>query len=190
MERSILWGNFLRPGSGQYIYEEVRDMKKCINLLEQYNAEFNLGTSGGAMNLVFFKDAVEHVCRIARVLSQPRGSLMLVGVGGSGRQSLTRLSCAMYEDMQRFEIELTKGYGLANFREDELALLKICGAQLNELAVSDAEAIQGGMSTCFLLNDTRIRRGKIGEICLCRINFIGGFYRASEIFLTPRKTTV
>jgi hypothetical protein len=34
------------------------------------------------------------------------------------------------------------------------------------------------------------RRGKIGQIYLYRRNFIGGFYGASEIFLTPRKTTV
>ena len=34
------------------------------------------------------------------------------------------------------------------------------------------------------------RRRKIGQIYLYRRNFTGGFYGASEIFLTPRKTTV
>ena len=38
--------------------------------------------------------------------------------------------------------------------------------------------------------EERIRRRKIGQIYLYRRNFIGGFYGASEIFLTPRKTTV
>ena len=33
-------------------------------------------------------------------------------------------------------------------------------------------------------------RPKIGQIYLYRRNFIGGLYTASEIFLTPRKTTV
>ena len=43
------------------------------------------------MNLVFFKDAMEHISRVARVLRLEKGNAMLVGVGGSGRQSLARI---------------------------------------------------------------------------------------------------
>jgi dynein heavy chain len=57
------------------------------------------------------------VCVVVLVLVQPRGNAMLVGVGGSGKQSLTRMACAL-ADSKCFQIELTRGYGLTEFRED------------------------------------------------------------------------
>jgi dynein heavy chain len=59
-------------------------------MLEDYN-----GTYSNKMNLVFFEDAVEHLLRISRTLKQPRGNIMLIGVGGSGKQSLTKLASHM-----------------------------------------------------------------------------------------------
>ena len=42
------------------------------------------------MRLVLFTDAMQHVCRVARVLRQPRGNALLLGVGGSGRLPRTQ----------------------------------------------------------------------------------------------------
>lgn len=41
---------------------------------------------------------------------------MLIGVGGSGKQSLTKLASYIY-GMEFKQIEIVKGYGVSNFRE-------------------------------------------------------------------------
>ena len=123
----IMFGDYLRLGVEREdkVYEEVKDMVKLKKLMQDYLEEYNMSSSN-IMNLVFFIDAIEHISRLARVLRQPRGNAMLVGVGGSGKQSLTRFASYM-AGYNCFSIELKRGYNLNEFREDLKNLYKLTG---------------------------------------------------------------
>jgi Holliday junction resolvasome RuvABC ATP-dependent DNA helicase subunit len=62
--------------------------------VEEALADYN-GTSKRPMHLAMFLYALEHVSRISRLMKQPGGHMLLIGVGGSGRQSLAKLAAFM-----------------------------------------------------------------------------------------------
>jgi dynein heavy chain, axonemal len=90
----IKFGDLLKLDAPIRLYEEIRDNNKLMKTLNGLLDEYNV-TNSNKMNLVFFEDAIEHILRISRSLKQPRGNIMLIGVGGSGKQSLTKLSSFM-----------------------------------------------------------------------------------------------
>lgn len=69
------------------------------------------------LELVLFDDALRHLLRLNRLIEMPRGSALLVGVGGSGKQSLTRLASYISRAVC-FQITLTKTYNINSFMED------------------------------------------------------------------------
>lgn len=53
------------------------------HVLEEFLEDYNASTTT-PMKLVLFQDAMDHICRINRILRQPRGNALLLGMGGSG----------------------------------------------------------------------------------------------------------
>uniref|UniRef100_A0A2K5MWZ2 Dynein axonemal heavy chain 17 n=1 Tax=Cercocebus atys TaxID=9531 RepID=A0A2K5MWZ2_CERAT len=126
-------------GIGDPKYVPVTDVaplnKLLVDVLDSYN-EIN-----AVMNLVLFEDAVAHICRINRILESPRGNALLVGVGGSGKQSLSRLA-AYISGLDVFQITLKKGYGIPDLKVD-------LAAQYIKAAVKNIPSV-------FLMTDSQV----------------------------------
>jgi dynein heavy chain len=121
-------------------YVQIEDMQVMVTKMEEFLEDFNSG-SKHPMKLVMFIDACDHVSRISRVLRQPGGNALLLGVGGSGRQSLTKLA-TFINNYRIYSIEVVKGYNMTNWRDN----LKFC---LMQAGVE-------GKPTTFLFVDTQI----------------------------------
>ncbi|CAF3995610.1 unnamed protein product, partial [Rotaria magnacalcarata] len=74
------------------IYEPISSWNVLETKLMSSMTKMNEEIRGSNMDLVFFKDAMIHLLRISRVINMPKGHLLLVGVGGSGKQSLIKLA--------------------------------------------------------------------------------------------------
>ena len=109
--------------------------KLLADALKGYN-ELN-----AAMDLVLFEDAMSHIARINRILESPRGNALLIGVGGSGKQSLSRLA-AYISSMEVFQITLRKGYGVNDLKTDFQALYQKTGLK--------------NLGTVFLMSDAQV----------------------------------
>lgn len=69
----------------------IFDLYFWLYISQDYLEDYRFSV-GKDMRLIFFMDAIEHICRLARILRSERGNGLLVGVGGMGKQSLTRLA--------------------------------------------------------------------------------------------------
>jgi dynein heavy chain len=123
----IIFCDYLIPGADPRVYDEVNVLTELQPLIEEYLSEYN-AESKQPMHLVMFMDAIEHVSRISRVFRQPQGNALLLGVGGSGRKSLSMLSTYM-ADYTLYTIQIAKGYGKNEWRENLRECLLLAGLQ-------------------------------------------------------------
>jgi dynein heavy chain len=151
----LLFCDFMNDGArGEAPYVEVKQMAEVeatvARSLEEHNEQ-----SSKPMRLVLFNFAVQHVCRICRVLRQPLGNALLVGVGGSGRQSLTKLATFISE-YELFQMDGSSGYGVVEWHDDLKVVLRKAG--------------EANRPTVFLMTDTQMKYDSFVEDISCIFN--------------------
>jgi dynein heavy chain len=137
-EQPLLFCHFA-AGIGEPKYMPVTswpDISKILNEALDSHNEIN-----AAMNLVLFEDASSHILRINRILESPRGNALLVGVGGSGKQSLSRLA-AYISGLEVYQITLRKGYSISDLKVDLSGLYMKAGVK--------------NIGTVFLMTDAQV----------------------------------
>eukprot|EP00106_Octopus_bimaculoides_P020122 XP_014787564.1 PREDICTED: dynein heavy chain 1, axonemal-like [Octopus bimaculoides] len=141
INQPVLFTDFMSRSGDIRNYEEVTDYQKLSSVLDEFLEDYNQ-ISINKMKLVLFMDAITHITRIGRIIRQPYGNALLLGMGGSGRQSLTRLASHIVE-FDCFQVELSKNYGISEWKEDLKKVLMKSGIE-NQAVV-------------FLFSDTQIK---------------------------------
>ena len=124
-------------------YEELSgNAQNWVSIMDEHLKHHN-HYSKQPMNITMFVYCAEHVSRICRILAQPGGHALMVGVGGSGRKSVARLAAHASGNMPVKEIEMTKNYGMLEWREDLKNMLRMSGGE--------------NQDTVFLFSDAQIK---------------------------------
>ena len=108
------------------MYDKITGLAKLSGILNKALRDYN--ENNAARDLVLFEDAMKHVGKITRIAPNSRGHALLVGVGGSGRQSLSRLSAhIMICSAMMTVISVT--YGLNDLKADLQSMYNKAGVK-------------------------------------------------------------
>lgn len=138
--RNLFFGNYMEPDAEPKYYDEVENYEKLEKVMLYYLKDYN-EFSSAPMDLVLFRFAVDHISRVSRVLQMPRGNILMVGMGGSGRRSAAKLAASIAET-KLMTVEITKTYSMNEWREDIRKILMTAGMNLNH--------------TVFLFSDSQV----------------------------------
>lgn len=134
----LLFCNFVESIENS-VYDQVTCLHSMSDVLENALREYN--ETNATMDLVLFEDAMKHVARIVRIIRNESGHALLVGVGGSGKQSLSKLA-AFLCGYSLVQIVISSTYSINDFKDDLKAMYNKAGLK--------------GEGVMFLLTDSQI----------------------------------
>lgn len=147
----LIFSDYLRGfvTDDERFYEELASYDKVRPILEEYFTEYQFSRKSQTDQILFFDAAIQHISRVARILRQPRGHCVLVGVAGTGKRTLARFA-SFVSECELAEIEVTDHYTTENFKEDLMSFYQRCGV--------------GGKRLSFVISDTQLVNDEFLEI--------------------------
>lgn len=133
LERPILYSNWLSKDYVPVNREELRDYVKA-RLKVFYEEELDVP-------LVLFNEVLDHVLRIDRIFRQPQGHVLLIGVSGAGKTTLSRF-VAWMNGLSVFQIKVHNKYTAEDFDEDLRQVLRRAGCKDEKI--------------CFILDESNV----------------------------------
>ena len=103
----LIYCHFAEGDLNDKLYDEIGSFDALGDILNNALKEYN--EINAVMDLVLFIDAMKHICRVTRVINNSGGHALLVGVGGMGKQSLSRLS-AFVCGYTTVQIQISQAY--------------------------------------------------------------------------------
>jgi dynein heavy chain, axonemal len=159
-----IFTNFANSNTGAYLpVDGIDQLKKVVDIkLLEYNE------ANAMMDLVLFEAAAEHITRISRIISQPGGNAMLIGVGGSGKQSLSKLA-AFISGMETRQLQVTGSFKVDDLLEALRAMFIASGVK--------------GIPMVFLMTDSQVvdDRFLIYINAILASSWISGLFPKDEI---------
>lgn len=110
-------------------YEELTDTQNFLNIVTESLKVYN-NSHVVPLNVILFSYALEKLIKICRVISMSLGNAMLLGTTGTGRQSLTKLACHLY-NQNLFQPKTVTNYTINEWDRDVKLVLKEAGALEN-----------------------------------------------------------
>lgn len=121
-------------------YVEQTDLNLIRKKVELELEEYNL-TKKDSMNISIFDFAVIQVLKICRILRLDKSHGVLIGLGGSGRQTLVKLSSYIM-GQQTVSVEVHKNYNSEKWRTDVKKILADASltSKCSNLVISEAQS--------------------------------------------------
>uniref|UniRef100_A0A7S2K9S5 AAA+ ATPase domain-containing protein n=1 Tax=Leptocylindrus danicus TaxID=163516 RepID=A0A7S2K9S5_9STRA len=124
LKNPLLFGNFndsvgrlVNDADDERLYCDLGTYGCVKEIFSSVMKHHNTAHVSDKLELVLFENALNHLVRLMRTLQNPRGNVLLIGVGGSGKQSLSKLA-AYACGYEMFTLTLKRGYCEADFREE------------------------------------------------------------------------